>query len=50
MLISQGDLTVFFSNWLVGGLTGLALVALFWPLISAGMARMRAAAIGTQRI
>jgi len=49
MLISQGDLTVFFSNWLVGGLTGLALVALFWPLISAGMARMRAAAIGTQR-
>src|SRR3972149_1943396 len=44
IVISQGDLTVFFSNWLVGGLTGLALVALFWPLISAGMARMRAAA------
>jgi putative tricarboxylic transport membrane protein len=49
MLISQGDLTVFFSNWLVGGLTGLALVALFWPLISAGMARMRAAAMATSR-
>jgi putative tricarboxylic transport membrane protein len=30
---SQGDLTVFFSNSLVGGLTGLALVLLFWPLI-----------------
>ena len=35
MLISQGDLTVFFSNWLVGSMTGLALFALFWPLISA---------------
>ena len=30
---SQGDLTVFFSNGLVGGLTALALVLLFWPLI-----------------
>jgi putative tricarboxylic transport membrane protein len=42
MLISQGDLTIFFSNWLVGGLTGLALIALFWPLISGAMARLRA--------
>jgi putative tricarboxylic transport membrane protein len=33
---SQGDLTVFFSNGLVGGLTGLALLLLFWPLIRAG--------------
>ncbi len=33
---SQGDLTVFFSNGLVGGLTALALVLLFWPLIRAG--------------
>ena len=41
MLISQGDLTIFFSNWLVGGLTGLALFALFWPLISAALARLR---------
>jgi putative tricarboxylic transport membrane protein len=49
MLIAQGDLTVFFSNWLVGGLTGLALVALFWPLISAGMARMRAAGMAAPR-
>jgi len=32
---SQGDLTVFFSNGLVGGLTGLALFLLFWPLIRA---------------
>jgi putative tricarboxylic transport membrane protein len=49
MLISQGDLTVFFSNWLVGGLTGLSLVALFWPLISAGIARMRAAGMAASR-
>jgi putative tricarboxylic transport membrane protein len=32
---SQGDLMVFFSNGLVGGLTGLALFLLFWPLIRA---------------
>ncbi|HUL91986.1 MAG TPA: tripartite tricarboxylate transporter permease [Burkholderiales bacterium] len=30
---SQGDLMVFFSNGLVGGLTALALLLLFWPLI-----------------
>jgi len=40
MLISQGDLTVFFSNWLVGSLTGLALFALFWPLLSALLGRL----------
>ena len=33
---SQGDLLVFFSNALVGSLTGFALVLLFWPLINAG--------------
>jgi putative tricarboxylic transport membrane protein len=49
MLIAQGDLTVFWKNWLVGSLTTLALVLLFWPLISAGMARMRAAAMATSR-
>src|SRR6266850_446431 len=32
---SQGDLMVFFSNGLVGGLTGFALLLLFWPLIGA---------------
>src|SRR6267154_1987504 len=32
---SQGDLLVFFSNGLVGGLTSLALLLLFWPLIGA---------------
>ena len=33
MLVSQGELSVFFSNGLVGGLTGFALLLLFWPLI-----------------
>jgi len=33
MLISQGDLRVFFSNWLVGGIMALGLLLLFWPLI-----------------
>lgn len=32
---SQGDMTVFFSNGLVGGLTSLALVLLFWPVVAA---------------
>ena len=34
MLGSQGDLSVFLSNWLVGGVTALALVLLFWPVIA----------------
>jgi putative tricarboxylic transport membrane protein len=34
MLISQGNLSVFFSNWLVGSIMTLGLVLLFWPLIS----------------
>jgi putative tricarboxylic transport membrane protein len=41
MLVSQGDLSVFFSNGLVGSMTGLALFLLFWPLLSAGLARIR---------
>jgi putative tricarboxylic transport membrane protein len=38
---SQGDLLVFFSNGLVGGLTSLALLLLFWPLIRAGWRMVR---------
>jgi putative tricarboxylic transport membrane protein len=44
MLISQGDLSVFFANALVGGLTTLALIMLFWPLIAAGLRKIRSAA------
>jgi putative tricarboxylic transport membrane protein len=43
MLVSQGDLSVFFSNTLVGSLTGLALFLLVWPLISLVVGRLRRA-------
>jgi len=41
MLISQGNPAIFMSNWLVGGITSLAIVLLVWPLVSRGLARMR---------
>lgn len=41
MLVSQGHMGVFFSNWLVGGLVVLALFLLFWPVISLGLDRLR---------
>ena len=44
MIGSAGDLSVFWSNWLVGSITTLALLLLFWPLISQLLARLR----GTQ--
>jgi len=39
MLISQGDLSVFFANGLVGSMTGLALLLLIWPVISSVLNR-----------
>src|SRR5689334_10636885 len=42
MLISAGDLRVFFSNGLVGTLTGLALFLLFWPALSFAWKKIRA--------
>ena len=41
MLVAQGDLTVFWSNGLVGSITTLALVLLFWPVIGGIIARVR---------
>jgi putative tricarboxylic transport membrane protein len=41
MLVSQGELSVFFSNALVGGLTGLALFLLFLPLLSHLVGKLR---------
>jgi TctA family transporter len=41
MIGANGDLLVFWSNGLVGSITTLALVLLFWPLISAGFDRLR---------
>jgi putative tricarboxylic transport membrane protein len=37
MLLSQGDVSIFYANGLVGGITTLALLLLFWPLISLGL-------------
>jgi putative tricarboxylic transport membrane protein len=41
MLLSQGDLRIFYANGLVGGITTLALLLLFWPLISRAIAVIR---------
>jgi putative tricarboxylic transport membrane protein len=41
MLVSQGDMRIFFANKLVGGMTALALILLFWPAIAWAMAKLR---------
>jgi putative tricarboxylic transport membrane protein len=41
MLMSQGALQIFFSNWLVGSIMTLALVLLLWPLFSRWRAHAR---------
>jgi putative tricarboxylic transport membrane protein len=41
MLISAGDMRIFYSNSLVGGMTTLALILLFWPLISLAIGKLR---------
>jgi len=43
MLSSQGDLSIFFSKKLVGFMTTLALLLLFWPLIAWAWSRIRRA-------
>jgi putative tricarboxylic transport membrane protein len=42
MLVSQGDVMIMWSNWLVGSITTLALVLLCWPLISKALRLIRA--------
>jgi len=44
MLISQGSLDVFFSNYLVAGISSLALLLLFWPLIGKVIGKKKATA------
>jgi putative tricarboxylic transport membrane protein len=41
MLVSQGDMSIFFSTPLVAGLTGLALFLLMWPIFGAVVARAK---------
>ncbi|HVQ60766.1 MAG TPA: tripartite tricarboxylate transporter permease, partial [Burkholderiales bacterium] len=47
MIGSAGDLRVFWSNSLVGSIATLALVLLFWPLVSAAIERLRRALVKT---
>jgi putative tricarboxylic transport membrane protein len=44
MLFSQGSLDIFFSNYLVGSITSLALLLLFWPLIGKVIGKKKVAA------
>jgi putative tricarboxylic transport membrane protein len=41
MLLSQGELSILWSNALVGSISTLALVLLLWPLLSLLIARIR---------
>jgi putative tricarboxylic transport membrane protein len=41
MLVSQGELSIMWANPLVGSITTLALLMLFWPLISKVLAMIR---------
>jgi len=41
MLMSQGSLSIFWSNGLVGGIFGLAILMLVWPLISGVVGALR---------
>jgi putative tricarboxylic transport membrane protein len=41
MLVSQGDIAIMWANPLVGSITTLAFVLLFWPLISRLLGKLR---------
>ena len=41
MLVSQGEMSILWSNPLVGGISTLALVLLFWPLVARLLAKIR---------
>jgi putative tricarboxylic transport membrane protein len=43
LLASQGSLSIFWANGLVGTIMALGLIALFWPIISEAWTRVRAA-------
>jgi putative tricarboxylic transport membrane protein len=41
MVLSDGSLSIFWSNGLVGSICGLAILMLFWPALSAGLRHLR---------
>jgi putative tricarboxylic transport membrane protein len=48
MLISQGSMTIFWSNWLVGGIMTLGMLLLFWPAVSWILSKTRPRALPDQ--
>ncbi|HEX6016902.1 MAG TPA: tripartite tricarboxylate transporter permease, partial [Burkholderiaceae bacterium] len=48
MLLSQGSVTILWSNWLVGSITTLALLLLVWPLLSLGVRWLKGLADGSR--
>jgi putative tricarboxylic transport membrane protein len=44
MLLSQGSLSIFWSNPLVGSIAGLAIVMLLWPIFSTSFGKLKATA------
>ena len=40
MLMSGGSLRILWSNWLVGSISTLSMIMLFWPLISQGVRKL----------
>jgi putative tricarboxylic transport membrane protein len=44
MLMSQGSLSIFWSNGLVGGIFGLAMLMLIWPLVGGIVGALRSKA------
>jgi putative tricarboxylic transport membrane protein len=45
MLMSQGSLSIFWSNGLVGGIFGLAMLMLVWPLVGGIVGALHAKAM-----
>jgi len=45
MLLSQGDISIFWSNWLVGGIMGLGVLLLLWPAVGAIVRMMQGAPV-----
>jgi putative tricarboxylic transport membrane protein len=43
MLMSQGSLSILWQNWLVGGISALAIALLLWPFLAPLRARFKAA-------
>jgi putative tricarboxylic transport membrane protein len=41
MIGSQGDLSIFWSNGLVGTISALSMIMLFWPLIGWAIGKLR---------